>query len=111
MSKPLIVSYTSDYGVASNSYHVIERVDYNKSQSPNTTVSASIYLDKSSYKSSSTPLSNYSFKFNMDVNVINNPISQSYEVLKNVDGSGEVGLISKDGDNIFIDFTTATQDI
>lgn len=111
MSKPLIVSYTSDYGVASNSYHVIERVDYNKSQSPNTTVSASIYLDKSSYQSSSTPLSNYSFKFNMDVNVINNPISQSYEVLKNVDDSGEGGLKLEDGSNLFIDFTTSTQDI
>ena len=111
MSKPLIVSYPSDYGVASNSYHVIERVDYNKSQSPNTTVSASIYLDKSSYKSSSTPLSNYSFKFNMDVNVINNPISQSYEILKTFDNINADSLTKEDGSIFFIDFTTATQDI
>ena len=47
----------------------------------------------------------------MDVEIINNPISQSYEVLKNVDGSGEIGLTLEDGSNLFIDFTTSTQDI
>tara|TARA_R110000765_G_scaffold394388_1_gene487903 strand:+ start:106 stop:441 length:336 start_codon:yes stop_codon:yes gene_type:complete len=111
MSKPLIVSYTSDYGVASDSYHVVERVDYNKSLSPNTTVSASIYLDKSSYQSSSTPLSNYSFKFNMDVEIINNPISQSYEVLKTFDNPNADSLTGDDGSLFFIDFSTSTQDI
>jgi hypothetical protein len=111
MSKPLIVSYTSDYGVASDSYHVIERVDYNKSLSPNTTVSASIYLNKSSYQSSSTPLTNYSFKFDMDVDVINNPVSQSYEELKAYSHDLSNGLKDNDGNSFFIDFTTSTQDI
>ena len=31
--------------------------------------------------------------------------------LKNVDGSGEGGLTLEDGSNLFIDFTTSTQDI
>ena len=60
MSKPLIVSYNSEYGNATTSYHVIDEVSYNRTLSPNTTVSASIYLDKSSYQSSKSPLINYS---------------------------------------------------
>ena len=109
MSKPLIVSYTSNYGVVSTSYHVIDEVSYNRTLSPNTTLSASIYLDKSSYQSNKTPLISYSYKFNMDTTAINNPISQSYEILKQNDGK-DYELIDSKGNRFLIDFTSATND-
>ena len=109
MSKPLIVSYNSEYGNATTSYHVINEVYYNRLSSPTTTVSASIYLDKSSYQASKTPLKNYSFTFDIDTTSVGNVISQSYETLKGFT-NGNI-LLGENKSEFSINFSSSTYDI
>jgi len=104
MSKPLIVSYTSDHGIYDTSYHVIDEINYNKNSSPNTTVSASIYLDKSSYQSSKTALRQYHYKFDLGGELTNNIISQSYDELK---GYSSEWLVDSDNKNFNINFSSS----
>jgi hypothetical protein len=92
MAKPLLLDTTSSFGSHTNAFHHVDKIHIDLNATPTTTVSMSAYIDEAAFSGSKTPILEYSFKFNMDVNekLINNPVSQSIETLRGIDPSSDL---------------------
>ena len=57
---PIILGYTSSFGLHPSGYHVIDAIDYNANLSPTTTVSGSSWIDKSAYTANRRKIEQFS---------------------------------------------------
>ena len=60
---PIILGYTSSFGLHPSGYHVIDALHYNSGASPTTTVSGSSWMDKNAFVANRRKLERFSFKF------------------------------------------------
>ena len=102
---PIILGYTSSFGLHPSGYHVIDAIDYNANLSPTTTVSGSSWIDKSAYTANRRKIEQFSFKFSPAITsgktIQRDFLTQAYDEMKsksNVTGPGGTTL-SFDFDN------------
>ena len=114
MAKPLLVDTTSSFGSHTDAFHVVKKINIDLDASPTTTVSMSAFINEAAFSASKTPILEYSFKFNMDVNEkkLGNPVSQSIEILRGINASDDIQETknifkprNKDGKRMGLNFT------
>ena len=83
---PIILGYTSSFGLHPSGYHVIDAIDYNANLTPTATVSGSSWMDKDAYTANRRKVEQFSFKFNPAITagktIQRDFLTQAYDEMK-----------------------------